>query len=150
MASSQTGRLVGENIVNSTTVPDFVRPIALVLMAGFLVSVICVFFSEKHVTSQWGVVLKHPMADDLELYMEKNHLGMKCRKLAEEHGLTARENEILLLVVRGRHLSQIAAELNISNNTVKTHTRHIYAKLAVNSRKELMALLGVKKQSTKS
>lgn len=150
MASSQTGRLVGENIVNSTAVPDFVRPIALVVMAGFLISVICVFFSEKHVTSQWGVVLKHPIADDLELYMEKNRLGLKCKELADDHGLTARENEILLLIARGSHLSQIASELHISNNTVKTHTRHIYAKLMVNSRRELMTLLGVKKQSEKN
>lgn len=149
MASSQTGRLVGENIVNSTVLPDFVQPFALVVMAGSLIAVMCVFFSEKHVTSQWGVVLKHPIADDLELYMEKNRLGMKCKELADDHGLTARENEILLLIARGRHLSQIADELTISSNTVKTHIRHIYAKLAVNSRKELQALLGVKKQSSR-
>lgn len=149
MASSQTGRLVGENIVNSTAFPDFIQPIALVVMAGSLIAVMCVFFSEKHVTSQWGVVLKHPIADDLELYMEKNRLGIKCKELADDHGLTARESEILLLIARGRHLSQIAGELNISNNTVKTHTRHIYAKLAVNSRRALMALLGVKKQSSR-
>lgn len=149
MASSQTGRLVGENIVNSTAFPDFIQPIALVVMAGSLIAVMCIFFSEKHVTSQWGVVLKHPIADDLELYMEKNRLGIKCKELADDHGLTARESEILLLIARGRHLSQIAGELNISNNTVKTHTRHIYAKLAVNSRRALMALLGVKKQSSR-
>ena len=146
MVSSQTGRIVGENIVHSTALPDFTQPIALVVMAGFLVAVVFVFFSEKHVTSQWGVVLKHPIADDLELYMEKNRLGMKCKEVADEYGLTARENEILLLIARGRHLSQIASELHISSNTVKTHTRHIYAKLAVGSRAEIMALLGVKKQ----
>ena len=144
MATSQTGRLVGENIVSSTALPDFVQPIALIVMAGALVSVICFFFSEKQVTSQWGVVLKHPIADDLEFYMEKNHLGIKCKELASEHGLTAREGEILLLIVKGKHLSQIAGELNISKNTVKTHTRHIYAKLAINSRSELMDILGVK------
>lgn len=149
MASSQTGRLVGENIVNSTALPDFAQSLALVVMAGSLVAVMCVFFSEKHVTSQWGVVLKHPIADDLELYMEKNRLGIKCKELADDHGLTARESEILLLIARGKHLSQIAGELSISNNTVKTHIRHIYAKLAVNSRNELMALLGVKKRSAK-
>lgn len=146
MVSSQTGRIVGENIVHSTALPDFTQPIVLVVMAGFLVAVVFVFFSEKHVTSQWGVVLKHPIADDLELYMEKNRLGMKCKEVADEYGLPARENEILLLIARGRHLSQIASELHISSNTVKTHTRHIYAKLAVGSRTEIMALLGVKKQ----
>ena len=147
MASSQTGRLVGENIVGSTALPDFVRLIVLVAMAGGLVAVMFAFFSEKSITSQWGVVLKHPIADDLELYLEKSHLGVKCRELAESFGLTTREGEILLLMARGGRLSQIANELNISNNTVKTHIRHIYTKLDIGSRKELMALLGVREES---
>ena len=45
--------------------------------------------------------------------------------------------------------AQASHSRRISNNTVKTHIRHIYAKLAVNSRNELMALLGVKKRSAK-
>lgn len=144
MASSQTGRLVGENIVDSSSLPDFARLIALVVMAGGLIAVMFAFFSEKSVTSQWGVVLKHPIADDLELYMEKSRLGVKCQELAESCGLTAREGEILLLMARGLRLAQIADELSISSNTVKTHIRHVYAKLGIGSRKELLALLGVK------
>lgn len=144
MAASQTGRLVDEHVVNSAAFPDFVQPIALVVMVAALVSVTFLFFSEKSVASQWGVVLKRPIAENLELYMEKNHLGMKCRELAREHGLTARESEVLALIAKGRHLSQMADELTISKNTVKTHIRHVYAKLAVNSRGELLALLGVK------
>ncbi|MEC4176198.1 LuxR C-terminal-related transcriptional regulator [Adlercreutzia sp. R7] len=147
MTTSQTGRLVGENIVGSSSLPDFAQSIALVVMAAGLIMVMCAFFSEKSVTSQWGIVLKHPIADDLELYMEKNRLGVKCREVAESYGLTSREGEILLLMARGGRLSQIANELSISNNTVKTHIRHIYTKLEINSRKELMILLGVRKST---
>lgn len=52
MASSQTGRLVGENIVGSTALPDFVRLIVLVAMADGLVAVVPAFFSEKSINSQ--------------------------------------------------------------------------------------------------
>jgi HD-GYP domain-containing protein (c-di-GMP phosphodiesterase class II) len=49
-------------------------------------------------------------------------------------GLTAREAEILELVVRGRSHRQIAAELMISTRTVGSHVEHIYTKIGVTTR----------------
>jgi LuxR family transcriptional regulator, maltose regulon positive regulatory protein len=48
--------------------------------------------------------------------------------------LTERELEVLRCFVRDRSLANIARELYISVNTVKTHTRSIYRKLGVSSR----------------
>lgn len=53
-------------------------------------------------------------------------------------GLTARETEILALLVRGRTLPYIANELFVTTGTVKTHVRHIYEKSLVNNRQELL------------
>lgn len=53
-------------------------------------------------------------------------------------GLTARETEILSLLVRGRTLPYIANELFVTTGTVKTHVRHIYEKTLVNNRQELL------------
>lgn len=53
-------------------------------------------------------------------------------------GLTAREAEILGLLVRGRTLPYIANELFVTTGTVKTHVRHIYEKALVNNRQELL------------
>lgn len=53
-------------------------------------------------------------------------------------GLTARETEILSLLVRGRILPYIANELFVTTGTVKTHVRHIYEKSLVNNRQELL------------
>lgn len=92
-------------------------------------------------------MLKYHIADDLELYLEKGHLGVKCRELAESAGLTAHKGEILLLMARGGRLSQIANELSVSNNTAKTRIRHIYTKLDISSRKEPMVPLGVREDS---
>ncbi len=46
--------------------------------------------------------------------------------------LTAREREVLSLLVAGRSAPQIAAELVVGVTTVKTHLRHVYEKLGVN------------------
>lgn len=53
-------------------------------------------------------------------------------------GLTARETEILSLLVRGRTLPYIVNELFVTTGTVKTHVRHIYEKSLVNNRQELL------------
>jgi DNA-binding NarL/FixJ family response regulator len=54
--------------------------------------------------------------------------------------LTDREQEVLSLLARGLSQKQIAARLSISGNTVKSHTDHIFGKLGVRSRAELIRM----------
>jgi len=53
--------------------------------------------------------------------------------------LTARESDVLAQLQRRRANAQIAADLHISVETVRTHARNIYRKLGVASRRELVA-----------
>ena len=55
--------------------------------------------------------------------------------------LSAREREILELVLQNKKRKEIAEELCLSENTIKTYTRSLYAKAGVSSREELYALL---------
>jgi DNA-binding CsgD family transcriptional regulator len=50
--------------------------------------------------------------------------------------LTAREAEILRLLATGITVDEIAGQLFLSPNTVKTHLTHVYAKLGVRGRAE--------------
>ena len=52
----------------------------------------------------------------------------------DDHGLTARELEILRLVAAGRSNREVAAALVISERTVARHLQNIFAKLRVSSR----------------
>lgn len=61
--------------------------------------------------------------------------------LAEKFGLTEREAEILELVAVGRSAQYIADELTISYNTVRTHIKHVYEKLNIHSKQELIDLV---------
>ncbi len=54
--------------------------------------------------------------------------------------LTQREHEVLVLVVSGMLNKQIAYDLEISENTVKTHRAHIMQKMQVESLADLVRL----------
>jgi len=56
-----------------------------------------------------------------------------------EYALTAREKEILNLLVAGKHQKQIAEALFLSPFTIATHMKNLYAKLHVHCRSEAVA-----------
>lgn len=63
---------------------------------------------------------------------------LRCRLVAGRQGLSARELEVLVLLMHGRNVPAIAQELSISKNTVQTHVRHIYEALGVHTRQDLV------------
>jgi DNA-binding NarL/FixJ family response regulator len=54
-------------------------------------------------------------------------------------GLTRREAELLTLLGHGKSPADVAAELGVSAETVRTHTRNIYRKLGVGDRAAAVA-----------
>lgn len=59
----------------------------------------------------------------------------------EEYGLTARETEIMSYIAQGNTVPHIAAELVVSENTVRTHSKRIYTKLDIHKKQELIDLI---------
>lgn len=54
--------------------------------------------------------------------------------------LSRRENDIALLAVDGFTNKQIAAQLFISENTVKSSLKNIFTKLNIKSRRDLLRI----------
>lgn len=66
------------------------------------------------------------------------HPGDPVQTLFDACGLSPREREVASLLARGRSLPFIQEELYISAGTAQTHARHIYKKMGVHSRQELI------------
>jgi DNA-binding NarL/FixJ family response regulator len=110
-----------------------------------------------------GYILKQMLHGELVQAIEQVHAGgapmsmQIARKLVNYfnqlqlppdsgvENLTQREHEILELLSKGYYYKEIGTQLGISMNTVRTHLKHIYEKLHVQSRKD--ATLKFLKQS---
>lgn len=90
-----------------------------------------------------GYLLKDMFRDELLDAIRAVHRGQRripaavATRLAERMGgseLTARELEVLKLIVKGKSNREIGAHLAISEGTVKGHVNNILSKLGVNDR----------------
>lgn len=113
-------------------IPDLLGITSVVL--GLMVIVIYLFvFTEKDNIPIYGksdaAPSRNASADEACLYLSQ--LGK----------LSKREAEVFGLIAKGRSTPRIQKELQLSMNTVNTHTRHIFQKLDVHSRQELLDLI---------
>lgn len=68
-----------------------------------------------------------------------SNMQQPIQATGNDYQLTNREKEILQLLSKGNSFKLIAAELNISLDTVRTHIKHIYDKLHVRSQIEAVS-----------
>jgi DNA-binding CsgD family transcriptional regulator len=65
-----------------------------------------------------------------------------CADLEPVFGVTPAEQRTLVLLLQGSSVTEIAAELQKSVLTVRTHVKRLYAKLGVQSREQMFARVG--------
>jgi DNA-binding CsgD family transcriptional regulator len=104
--------------------PTFVLLVAVV--AGLLITMVRQEYAIEELT-------RSPQAE--------SELAAIVNSVAEEFMLSEREREIMALVGHGYTASAVAEKLVISPYTVNTHIQHIYRKLGIHKRSELIGYL---------
>ena len=71
----------------------------------------------------------------------RDRISKQCVALQQHYRLSARETEVMELIARGNSVVKIAEELVVSENTIRTHSKRIYTKLAIHKKQELLDLI---------
>lgn len=119
----------------------FIGGVVSLLAVAFIVVASIVMISEKSLFSDWGSHQADPSAVKDE-FDGIPFLQMRIDSLSDAYGLTQRETDVLRRLAEKKPNAAIAAEMYIAPGTVKAHIQHIYQKMGIHTRKELMDLLG--------
>ncbi|MDR2197037.1 MAG: helix-turn-helix transcriptional regulator [Coriobacteriales bacterium] len=126
------GQLLGEF---AGSMLSEISSVGFATVMTFLYLLLATVLSGTDIAHGWGSV-RLGTAEYLSLAMNS-----ACEKLAVEFSLSDREKEVLLLLIRGRTRRYVSEQLNVSEETAKSHTGRIYAKLSVHSHTELVNLV---------
>ena len=123
-----------------------------IVSAIAVVAATMILMSEGDLSSSWGAKMVHrserqngaeEKAPEVSIAERKHKLASRVAAVAKAHKLSAREEEVLLLLAQRKTVGIIERELFIANGTAKAHVRHIYQKLDIHTRQELFDMLGV-------
>ena len=114
---------------------ELVAPIlaTIALVLGTLL-----FFSEKNIFGRWNIEFAQPKSSGGIVPDKLPQLFWNCLGVVRQFDLSRREEDVLLLLAQKKTTAQIGETLFISFDTAKSHIAHIYRKLDVHSRDELI------------
>lgn len=131
LVSLATLTATGFSLFVMASMPDGVVHVMLLFFLLAMILVSSILFGSRNVASLWGLERSAiaPEATDAE---------QVAHAMAQRYGLTARETEVMALLMKGRNEPFISEALFISPGTTHSHVSHIYAKIGVHSRQELL------------
>ena len=95
-------------------------------------------FSELILLGLYWMMQDYVHVDSL---VQEDKVAVLMNRLPADVALHPREEEILVAILDNKKRKDIATQMNLSENTIKTYTRNLYKKLGVTSREELYQLI---------
>jgi len=132
---SHAGILVGMGIGRFVSGNDFFSETQLLIAAMLLLWILL-------------LALTYTMSSDKVRTLQPQQTECTCHDVAVAYGLSAREEEVLELLVQGRSLPYVQRELYISLSTAKFHVTNIYAKFDVHARQDLLDAVAAARSGT--
>lgn len=139
LVGAMVGNLAGLvlfQLVPSSEYPELMAPPFLSLSLFLVLLSSLYLMNASNLKTRWGMIPIDDAQDSAGLTLDQS-----CEELASRAGLTEREKEVVMHIVRGRDRQAIAEKLFISEGTVKVHMRNIYHKLGIHSKQELIKLV---------
>jgi DNA-binding CsgD family transcriptional regulator len=133
---------VGIDILHMTMLTQSVAVItASILFVVFLL--LSPAFSQHLFFADWSKEFRQiNMSAFIHDTLQTNAAEQKHMPSLDDTSLSPREKQVVLLLLKGMTLRQVAPELGLTVSTVSTYSKAIYKKLGINSRAELFLLFG--------
>lgn len=147
MSCSVTGLAWSFFLEHNATVAE-----SAVFVVFYLLLVVCIVYpqvfnraslrssSDEDAINEFALEGEERVTPGINGHALQHALEQRCVHVAKEHGLSAREGEVLVLLVRGDTRQDMCKTLQLSEGTIKTHLTHIYSKLDIHSRSELLEI----------
>lgn len=133
---------VGIDILHMTILTQSIAvTTAAVLFVAFLM--LSPAFSQHLFFAGWSKEFRQiNMAAIVDSTLQTNTAEPNRTPSLDDTNLSPREKQVVLLLLQGMTLRQVAPELGLTPSTVSTYSKAIYKKLGINSRAELFLLFG--------
>ena len=133
---------MGIDILHMTMLTQSIAVItAAVLFIAFLM--LSPAFSQHLFFADWSKEFRQiNMSSLAQATLQTNRLEQNRTPSLDDTRLSPREKQVVLLLLKGMTLRQVAPELGLTPSTVSTYSKAIYKKLGINSRAELFLLFG--------
>lgn len=115
--------------------------VIVLVLAFVLAGAAVAFLSRQSLSTRWGLVARQAEAAAPVQPESRRPFLEAAEGVAAAAGLTPRECEVFLMVVRGYRAKQIEEVLGISLGTVRNHINRGYMKLGVHSYDEARSLV---------
>lgn len=118
--------------------------LALVFGGTFLLAPdagVSILMLAMFVTAVTALLMLERGVDRSSLLPDESGFELLCSSVSQKYGLTPREAEVLTMLAQGRSQRFIAEEMTLAPSTVKTHVKHVYQKLGVRDKQELISLV---------
>ena len=86
----------------------------------------------------WNMIFLWYLVQFMARNKEKPEMSGPFERFLKSYDFTERENEVLTYAIKGYANKQIAGELGITDNTVKTHLFNAFQKIGIHTRIELI------------
>jgi DNA-binding CsgD family transcriptional regulator len=102
--------------------------------------IVYLIFSPQEIFARRRIGGLEPFPKEIEDHQRKGY-GLAIERVAGLNSLSRRQAQVALCCAEGLTNAQIGAKLNVSEQTVKFHLRHIFVKFGVRRRTELVSRL---------
>lgn len=114
----------------------YVLALALMCMYFLVVPLTSIYRKrqrQREDSTQERIIIRSVDADELQ---------RRCAAIGDKSAITPSELPVMIQLAMGKTVSAASRELNLSENTIRSHSKSIYRKLNVHSKQELIDLVG--------